>query len=231
MHRRPHAAKTTVATPARGWRLLGLTAALVGCDNVRYVEAFAFNEDVESVRIVADAGSVEVTRGDAVRVERAIRAPSRALELEHSLVDGELLLVARCTSLIPCAVDTRLDVPADVPIQVELGDGDVWVTGVDSLDLALGEGTADVDVNGRVVAQVGAGELRGRLGAGGVARVTVGSGDIDLQVPGGPWQLDVTAGTLEVRGVQPDDDAIGDLDLLAPAGTVRLTGGEPVAAR
>ena len=84
---------------------------------------------------------------------------------------------------------------------------------------------------GRLTAQVGAGTLAGVLASDAHARVTVGRGDIDLRVPAGPWRLDVAAQELAIHGVQPDDQAVGTLELVAPAGTARITGTHPVAAK
>ena len=219
------------ASPAAGPLVWASLAVAVGCSPVRYTEAFHPEVPVTSVRIDVDEGAVELVPGERLRVERAIRAPEQSLELRHDVVDGVLVLTARCTSIIPCAVDTRVDVPEGLPVTVNLGEGEVWATGVADLRLSLGEGSADLDIQGRLTAQVGTGDVRGRLGAGAQARVTVARGDIDLQVPSGPWRVDATAARLNISGVQPDDSAAGSLALIAPSGEVRVRGERPIATR
>ena len=215
-----------------GWSLALVAVPLAfGCSPVRYTEAFHPEDPVTAIRIDVDEGTVELVPGARLRVERAIRAPEQSLDLRHDVVDGVIVLTARCTSIIPCAVDTRVDVPEGLPVTVNLSDGEVWATGVSDLRLALGEGSADVDIQGRLTAQVGTGDVRGRLGADAQARVTVGRGDIDLQVPSGAWRIDATADRLAISGVQPDDSAAGSLALIAPSGLVRVRGELPLAAR
>lgn len=194
------------------------------------VDAFSPAEAVHTVIVDVDAGSVELVTGDALRVERTVRGSRRNLRLSHRVDDGVLTVTGRCVTVLPCALDVRVDVPEGVSTSVALGEGEVWATGITELDVSLGQGTANVDVLGRLTAQVGAGSLEGSLASGGRARVTVGQGSIDLEVPAGPWRLDIAASDLTIEGVQPDEQALGALELVAPAGTVRVKGTRPVAA-
>lgn len=204
---------------------------LLACTQVRYTESFAPEGPVDRVVVQADAGTVELVTADGLRVERAIRGPELALSLSHSVQDGTLTLVARCQHLLPCAVDTRVEVPEGVPVEVELGRGEVWATGVARLDLKLGEGTADLDLAGDLVASVGNGDLRARLPGAASGRVGVGDGDIELEVPQGAWTVDAQTTRLRLVDLEPVSDGLGHLELTAPAGSVTVRGVAGVARR
>lgn len=216
---------------AGGLLLGGALLANIACTSVRYTEAFAPDGEVQRVVVRADAGLVEIGRGDELLVERAIRAPEAALELSHELVDGTLYLDARCASFLPCAVDTRVTLPAAVPVDIDLGRGEVWVSGVGDLALELDEGTADVEVQGDLVASVGAGNLHLRLDERRSARVGVGRGDIEAEVPAGEWQVEARTERLRLVDLEPVPDGAGSLDLTAPAGSVTVRATAGVASR
>ncbi|MCB9778063.1 MAG: hypothetical protein H6742_05835 [Alphaproteobacteria bacterium] len=217
--------------------VLGLTlVGQVACSQVRYTEAFMPEGDVQRVVVRSDAGQVEVVTATVLRVERDIRAPEAALALTHELqADGTLLIEARCRRLLPCAVDTRVEVPAGMPVEIDVGTGDIWATGVASLALDLGEGTADVDLHGPLTASIGSGSLTARLAVGADARVGIGSGDIQIEVPEGPWRIDADAERLQLQGIASDPDAEavggGHLELVAPSGVVTVRSGEGLARR
>ncbi|RME26965.1 MAG: hypothetical protein D6798_05615 [Deltaproteobacteria bacterium] len=214
-------------------RAIGACAALaaillnVGCNAVRYSESFTPEGEPTRVIVHSDAGVVEVVAGDELRVERDVRAPEAALRLSHTMVDGVLMLEARCATLLPCAVDTRLTLPAAVPVEIDLGVGEVWVTGITDLRLELDEGDADIELSGDLQASVGSGDLQVRMAAGRRARVAVGRGDITVDVPDSDWEIDAEARELRLRDVQHHPGAPGRLELNAPSGTVTVqrTGG------
>ncbi len=202
--------------------------ANIACTSVRYTEAFEPEGEVTRVIVHSDAGLVEVVSGDELRVERAIRAPEAALRLSHDIVDGILMIEAHCTTVLPCAVDTRVTIPHAVPVEIDLGVGEVWATGVTDLQLELDEGSADVDITGKLVASVGSGSIRARVADEQRARVGVGRGDIHVEVPTkSEWRVDAHTGKVELIDLDSVADAVGVLDLTAPAGTitVRRSGG------
>lgn len=208
---------------------LGTAAA---CVPVRYTEAFVPEGEVTRVVVEIETGDLEIVPAEAVRVERAVRGPEGAAELQHSLErDGSLMITARCPGVLPCGVDTRLAVPAHVPVVLTIGEGEVWATGLDDLQLDIAEGDADVEVRGRFVATVGSGDVRAWLGPASDARVAVGRGDVDVVVPPGAYALDLTARSRDVEGVTPDGDAPGQLEVVAPSGRARVRGGQGVARR
>lgn len=203
----------------------------LACTQVRYTEAFSPEGQVDRIVVLADAGLVELVAGDSLRVERAIRAPEAALTLGHHVQDGTLYLEAHCARLLPCAVDTHVEVPAGVPVRVDLGRGEVWATGISRLDLELDQGAADVEVLGDLVASIGSGGIRARLGAGGSGRVGVGDGDIEVEVPQGAWTVDADTARLQLHDLEPVGDGTGHLELTAPAGSVTVRGTAGVALR
>jgi hypothetical protein len=203
-----------------------------GCAPVRYTEAFSPDVPVQRVELHVDRGSVVLAQGDVVRVERSIRGPDGAVELSHDIdQEGTLHIEARCPGLWPCGVDTRLTLPAELPISVTLGAGDLWATGLDDLRIDLAQGQANVEVRRRLVVTVGAGDVRAWLDHDTVARITVGRGDVSVVVPPGPYALDLSARRRLVNNVDPDDDAVGRLQVVAPSGSVEVTGGQRIASR
>lgn len=207
-------------------RLLAPLAVLLatgGCQTVRYVEAFHPEGPVYRVELRADAGTVRLDRGEALRVERAIKAPEGALELSHSVSEGVLHLDARCSSLAPCAVDTSIELPQGLPVVVDLGTGRVEVTDLSDVDILLDRGEVEARGTRRLVARVGQGTVSAALDAGAEARISVADGDIALDLDEDAWQLAVTADALELDGIRSSDGATGSLELVAPGGTVRLS--------
>jgi len=211
---------------------LWLTGA---CETTRYTEAFNPQGNITRIVVKIDAGNVELIEGDILRVERTIRGAEGALELSHRIeYAGEdvetLSLLAECVSVLPCAVDTRIIVPAGVPVDVELARGEVWATGIDGLSLELDRGSADLDIRGPLTAHIGNGSLIATMPAEASARIAVGHGDIALQIPSGEWRVDATTAHLIVdEQIVPSTDAVGDLELVAPGGSVTLYSSQALA--
>ncbi|NOY26082.1 MAG: DUF4097 domain-containing protein [Oligoflexia bacterium] len=207
---------------------LGLTVA---CNQVRYTESFSPKGDIDHVVLRTDAGVIELVAAKDLRVQRAIRGPEAALSLSHHVEDGTLYLDAHCAALLPCAVDTRVELPGNVPVEVDLGDGEIWATGLSDLTLELDSGTADVDLSGSLQARIGSGNLHARLGSDSQARVGVGNGDIDIEVPAGAWTVDAETAHLQLLGLESVQGATGQLDLVAPAGSVTVHATAGLASR
>lgn len=210
----------------------GLVGGSVGgCDHVRYTEAFEPEVAVERVLIRVEAGEVEIEAAEVLRVERAIRAPRGSLELSHRVEGGQLILEAHCRGLLPCAVDTLVSLPPGIPVEVELGHGDLVADGVDRLQVGLRSGEVTLDGVARATVQVGEGSVTARLTTGARADLTVAEGDIDVTVQGGSWQIEATAADVRLSGIESSEDADGQLHLVAPSGEVRVRLPEPVARR
>lgn len=124
-------------------------------------------------------------------------------------------------------LDVSVQLPANLPVNVEVGSGDADVTGVHDLDSHVGSGDLHVhDIAGRFASGVGSGDIvadnvgslaLGSVGSGdftasgvrGDARVgSIGSGDVHLRRVGGSVHVD-TLGSGDL-GV---DDVGGDFTL------------------
>jgi len=208
---------------------------LGGCESARYTEAFYPEGVIDRVVIQSDSGLVEIISGNRVRVERTIRAPEGALDLSHQIRTGDsgeevLYLSASCKPLLPCAVDMNLTLPAGIPVEVQLDEGEVWATGIGALSVQLSRGNLDADIAGPLQAQIGSGNAEVDLPARASATIAVGRGDISLSVPSGAWDL-VTAGAqVEIHDtIEVAPSAAGSLELVAPAGVVRVSPAPTVA--
>jgi hypothetical protein len=217
-------------------RLMMLAVAglsIVGCESTRYVEVFYPEVDVDRVVVRSTSGSVDLISGNRLRVERAVRAPEGALTLSHQVRVDEngsevLHIEAICKPLIPCSVDISLAVPDGVSVDVYLEQGEVWATGISSLNAEINRGSLDADINGPVTAQVGYGDADVDLPAGTDATIAVGRGNIILHIPEGPWDLTLSADQVVIdEKIIRSDTAPGRVELLAPAGLITV--GTPMA--
>ena len=211
---------------------LWLTGAF---ETTRYTEGFNPQGNITRVVVKIDSGTVELIEGDTLRVERTIRGAEGALKLSHRIEyaseDAEVLsLIAECVSVLPCSVDTRIIVPAGVPVDIELARGEVWATGIDGLSLELDRGSADLDIRGPLTAHIGNGSLIAIMPAAASARVAVGHGDIALQIPPGEWRVDATTAHLVLdEQIIHSTHAVGELELVAPGGSVTLYSSQALA--
>ncbi|HVJ36541.1 MAG TPA: DUF4097 family beta strand repeat-containing protein [Stenotrophomonas sp.] len=134
-------------------------------------------------------------------------------------------------------LDIRAEVPANLPVQLDVGSGDADIEGVASLALDTGSGDINGrDIKGAVSAKTGSGDIQlERIGAlkiesigsgdlraqqvNGAAEVgTLGSGDLDLvDVQGNVHVGAVSSGDVEIRGVKGSVtvDSIGSGDVSA----------------
>jgi len=134
-------------------------------------------------------------------------------------------------------LDIRAEVPANLPVQLDVGSGDADIEGVAALTLETGSGDIKGrDIKGAVSAKTGSGDIQlERIGAlkiqsvgsgdlraqqvNGPAEVgTLGSGDLDLiDVQGNVHVGAVSSGDVEVRGVKGSVtvDSIGSGDVSA----------------
>lgn len=89
-------------------------------------------------------------------------------------------------------LDLQLDVPANLPVEIEVGSGDAWVRNVAQLKLGVGSGDVEIaGVRGRFDARVGSGDVKASdVGETHVA--TIGSGDFSVRQARG----DVSVGSI-----------------------------------
>lgn len=208
-------------------RLAILFGGICACGEPRLVSTEPPPGTVDEVTIRVDVGIVEVVAGPTLRVEQVLRAPDGAVMRTERVVDGHLLVEARCKSPVFCSVDTRIRLPEGTPISIDLHRGEVWATGVGDLDIEVGTGSLDLEVIGAVRGRVGKGQIRVQAAADQLVRLAVGQGNIDLTVPSSPWRVDIQAADTQLVGVSRARNARGALELTAPSGQVRVraTGG------
>lgn len=121
-------------------------------------------------------------------------------------------------------LNLNLQLPAQMPVVLNIGSGDAWVTGLQRLDTQLGSGDLHVSkISGAFSSSVGSGDVDvrdvgsldlGTVGSGDVkvdgvrgdARVgSMGSGDITITQVGGSVRVDtIGSGDLRVRDVRGD---------------------------
>ena len=202
----------------------GIAFQATGCGEVRYRDAIVGDSTIQRIIVKGDVGVIEIVPSGHARVDFAVRAPEGAALIQHHEYEGILEVRSSCRTPILCAVDAEVHVPEGVPVQVELDRGEVWSTGVDVLDISVGEGEVDIDTDGPATIQIGQGAARVTSKGTSNIRVAVGNGDIDVQVPPGAWNVDVTAANESVSGLSIDPNARGSIELVAPAGSVRVLG-------
>lgn len=172
-----------------------------------------FDEPVDALFVDVAAGDVrvEVGTGDGVTVERAVRGVAGHVEAVEVVENGVLRVEAACETLLPCAVDVVVTVPADLPVDVRVGEGDVRLRGL--------AGDVDVEVgDGHVVARdLRAPRVRVQAGWGGAAlsfaerpedvAVSLAVGDVRVDLPAGGYALDAQGfGPADVSGLGRDPE-------------------------
>jgi len=215
--------------------LIVALASGAGCDNPEYTEVVYPEGSYDRVIVRADHGNIKLKQGNALRVERNFRAAQGTLDLSYHLeqdADGgaALVVVSQCQSLFSCSVDLFLDIPALLPVEIELAEGDVWATGLDSLSARISQGNVDADIRGPLLAKVGTGSVQANLPAATSATVAVGNGNINLYIPAGRWDLKAQTPSLERDGsITLADNALGRLELISPAGQINLHVSDSIA--
>ena len=195
---------------------------VAGCGDVRYRDGIVAKEAVERIQLTGDVGVVDVVPGDSAKIEYAVRAPEGAASVQSAEKGGVLSTVARCHTPVLCSVDVQVHVPVGVSVEVDLGLGEVWSTGVEDLGISVGQGDVDVDTNGNATVQVGQGSVRVKASGSENIRVAVGDGDISVDAAPDNWNLKVTARSQSNNGVLDDPSAVGQMELVAPSGSVTL---------
>lgn len=201
---------------------------LCGCRPTLVEAPVIAGGDLVAVRIDLDAGDVTLWGGEEARVEgvRSVRATSGLVELEQHVVDGVLLLRARCAWLAPCSVDLDLTVPRELPVEVRTGAGRVRLSGLSGdLTVKVGDGSVEGDALGSAAAhvQVGWGEVSlGFEVEPEDLSVSLGAGDVGLLLPGDRYALDLAAfDGVRVTGLTDDPEG-GRVHARTQQGEIRV---------
>lgn len=199
--------------------LVGITVVAGGlllgaCDwgfaNEEFTDSTSLSGPVSEVRFANDSGGVTITTGDKLEVRRKVgyrdTKPGRTFRM-----DGGALVLGNCPER-DCWVSYDVTVPEGTRVSGHLDSGDIEVTGVTSANVEAESGNVTVrDVDGKVNARTQSGnvELSGigdavvtgtesgnvTVGLGEPASVTAStsSGNIDVTVPRGDYQVDIQA--------------------------------------
>lgn len=188
------------------------------------------DQEVSRVRVRAGDGTVTVLQGPELRVTREARTSSPGFELAWALVDGVLELEERCPLRSLCTVDTRIELPPGVDLDVRMGSGEVTLEGLDGQVELSAEGLI-LEARGLrspvllVSAEDALVDLE-LLAAPLEVAVALDAGDAALRLPAGPYALDLHTGlgVLEVLNVLDEPGAAGLVLLHTGAGDLRLLG-------
>jgi hypothetical protein len=205
---------------------------------------------VDRVEVVLDAGDVEVVAGEEVAVESRLRwSGFTPPSLEMQRVGATLVVVGTCgATTLACAVDVSLTLPPEVLVEVFTEVGDVSVRDMAG-DVFIDTGGGVVELtglSGRVDATTDSGDILGEalstlelevLAASGDVEVQMldervdleantGSGNIQIEVPAGAYELNLYAvsGEVELSNVEEASAAAGSLTAVTQRGDVRVTG-------
>ncbi|MCB9744461.1 MAG: hypothetical protein H6740_17820 [Alphaproteobacteria bacterium] len=211
--------------------LLALVTLLPGC-LVQEVDHLFEDPDAEITRLVLSSrnGSVEVIPGDALRVSRAAEHGTLVFELTEAVEGGVATLDERCPLASQCHVDTVVELPPDVeleltldagslrleelesPMTLVLGAASVTGTGLVTPDLILEAEKADVDLHFVLPP--------GRL------RIETQVGGVKVDLPAGAYDLEVASdlGEVTLWNLEHDPAAQGEVFVRTGAGDVALTG-------
>jgi hypothetical protein len=204
-----------MSKPSPGWELFPALLSLAACSRIERAEAWTIPGPIAQLSIESDAGVVELVAGDELRVERTSGATDATVGWTAT-APGVVRIEAHCPAILPCAVNLRITIPPDVATAVSVDTGEVWSSAITDLAVEVDEGLVDLAGVVHAVAQVGSGRIRANLPDGADAKLVVASGDVDVTLDGGAWDLGVVAREQDVAEV-PSGGA-GRLDVWAPAG-------------
>lgn len=217
-----------------------IAALLAGCDVVTCDEtaqrsATAAAQGITTVRIIAEAGSLDVEgelNTTEVRAEGAACASTAGdledIQFEVATSGSEIVIEAR-TPNGNARFDVTVTVPESVMVEIDDGSGNVDVRNVAEVRITDGSGDVDVvGVSGDVtVVDDGSGGLDLRDVAGMVEIETDGSGDITVSNTGSDVRIGSDgSGSIRVTDVGGDfevgDDGSGNISFSRVAGTVDI---------
>jgi hypothetical protein len=215
--------------------LTGLAVAFVGCRGGSGEIAMDDALDITAVEISAPRGQIVIDGaepGSGVTGQHTLKGAGAQGRASVTLSnEGVLRIDTQCMPVGPCRLDLALSVPETMPIMVDLGSGDVVTTNVAEVDIQVDRGNVSILDGYSATVRVGAGDLQARLLGQASLRAVLASGDVEVAVPPGGWQVTAAAADLTLSGVSLDRLAAGHLDIHAPGGNVLLLGLEELAAR
>lgn len=206
-----------------------LAALLLGCQSHSENHVFA-DANVARLELSSGNGVVEVVPGDALRVERLGTVGSVGFAWEAEVVGDAAILGERCPLAWTCHVDARVELPPGMPLALALGTGEVWLSELDNavrIDLDAGTVNGDDLVASTIELSAEKANVDLELLALTDAVILdVAVGDLTVELPAGPYALDVGSGlgAVTLWNVEHAPDAAVDVLLRTGAGDVSLTG-------
>lgn len=210
-------------------------------------DAFTLDRAVTDVVLRGGAGDVVIDTGaELVEVERYAEWSNQAPDVDAFIKDDVLYLEDTCDGWGYCRVDYVIRVPAGTDLDLELGSGDLRVTGADARTrVAMGSGDLLLsELSGEAIVAVGSGdiegddmalvELRGETGSGDVeleyreapalVALETGSGDVTLDLPAADYALELSTGSgdIDLDGVQDTQGAERLLQLHTGSGDIEI---------
>jgi DUF4097 and DUF4098 domain-containing protein YvlB len=207
-----------------------VVTAVAGCGQLGYQRLdFNHTEDADISAIVVEpgAGDVEVRTHarSTVQIERQVRyRGSQEPTATYRIADGTLVISTDCGRR--CSVSYDITAPEGVAVRGRNGSGNISLTNVGSVDVAVGSGSITVtgadsvraetgsgnitisDARGKVAAHTGSGSIEGRRLAARDVSAETGSGNVDLRLE--------TAGSVHARA------SSGSLTLTVPTGPYQV---------
>ena len=162
-------------------------------------------QDARQVSVIGEAANVEVMVSEVARAELVYPKDAEVLEPQLVQTGDGLELTLDETSKHRAAVTLYL--PADIRLQLRLGQGEVRVEGVATLDINVGVGSVQVLGSESATIRTTAGDVR-LEGATGSAQVSSTSGNLSLdfvQAPSASVSAQTGAGDVELS-LPPDAD-------------------------
>ncbi len=196
--------------------LIAVPAIAEDCDHVAPREETIDASGVELIEIDASAGYLRIVGEEG---SGEVRAQGEACASSESLLEDIRLVTRRSGSRIriiaeipdssswgrsTARLDLDIEVPADIPLEIDDGSGSIEVRHVASTEIDDGSGSIEVeDVTGDLQIDDGSGGIQA-TGVTGEVRISDGSGEIDLRQVGSVMIEDDGSGEIEISGVASD---------------------------
>lgn len=209
--------------------LLAIGALLWGTYNVLSVLAHSERTtietfvaaDVDVLDITSDDGPITVdasgTATDTIVVTAHVSDGWRATDVSTSVVDRQLVLRGECPLFGSpwCNVSFTVEVPADLPVEINGSNGSVQVRGVTAaVDVDNDNGSIDLeDLSGDIRASNDNGRITGRRLTSPVVDAGTDNGRIELSFAGPPQSVSARTSNGSITVIVPDADVPYRVDM------------------
>uniref|UniRef100_A0AAU2VC70 DUF4097 domain-containing protein n=1 Tax=Streptomyces sp. NBC_00003 TaxID=2903608 RepID=A0AAU2VC70_9ACTN len=225
-----------------------ILASCTGCGTVLGIGPEHIKKDslepsgvIRSIDIASGSGTINLSTGPAVEVHRTVRYNGDAPDGLSGPVDGRLTL-GNCAH---CSTDYEITAPAGTVLDLNAGSGRIHVVGftaavtatADSGDInaehltgkvRLTTDSGDITANGLADAtalKAGSGDITAAfVSPAKTITANTGSGNVDLQVPAGPYRItsDTSSGAKHIETPQAPT-AAHTIQVKTGSGDIRIT--------